>query len=532
MQNGYDSITPQQMRACEQYAVQHGVSLAELMDCAGYRLAQMVKALAYRRMTRKILVLCGNGNNGGDGFVCALALHQLFGIPARVLLVCGEPKTELAQNAFSSLRKFLTKRKEKEIFDTKQDDGKALLAETDILVDAVFGTGFHGDLPDPIREIFRIANATNAIKIACDLPSGVNALTGEVASETLACAQTLTFHAVKTGLLLPPARDLCGKIHVAEIGIPADAIPAQERIQTITPAFAATLLPSRPANGHKGTFGTAVLICGSERYAGAAVMSASAAMHAGCGLVKLFTTPRAAAAVRAAVPEVIVQDFPCDENGFLTEAALPEILQEAKTANAVLAGCGLGVTDFNQKLTEALLQFHKKPIILDADSINQLALNIDVLNSTMSDSEIILTPHPMELMRLMGWAKTRLAERLSAAQELVRKYSALTLFAKGAGSFLVNRSALRLSVFGDTALSKGGSGDLLAGLIVSLCAQGVAPADACTLASVLSGCTAERLSSQGNARAVTATQVIAHLSETFRALENMVLFKNPKGLVF
>lgn len=491
--------TPKQMSYSEKTSEEYGVSLASLMDNAGYSLAQKIIDYGFDSFKRRVLMLCGNGNNGGDGFVAADILSR-SGFEVTVMLCCGEPKTELSSCAFSKMS------------DTVHVEENCQPDEYDIICDCVFGTGFRGELPGNIATYFDRVNNASAYKLACDLPSGVNALTGRADKHTIICDETLSFHAKKVGTVLSPAREYCGMISVSDIGIPKEAYADRPLIH-MTDDKARELLPYRRPDGHKGTFGKVVCICGSERYTGAAAMSCLAALRGGCGLLQLCSAKCVIDRLAGVIPEATFFTRP-DNDGY---ADCDEMLisEAIKNADCVLFGCGVGLTKGTEKLLRSVLSVADCPLVIDADGINCLSMNIDILKDTRAS--IVLTPHPMELARLCELDSVP-DDRLGPATELCDKYG-VTVMAKSAQTFVVSKEEYYLCDSGNTALSKGGSGDMLAGLTASLIAQGVAPAKACALASHVIGLCAEELCRDRSPRSVIAGDIINQLPYVFFNLE-------------
>ena len=497
-------LTPKQMTAAEQYAVKCGISLGRLMDNAGYELGRFIRKTAMERLTKgelsskKIVILCGRGNNGGDGFVCANHLCA-DGFDVTVCLVCGKPKTELAINAFSKLSQSVK---------VVENDFSTAFEGCSVIVDAVFGTGFHGELPENITEIFNLADKYSGLKIACDMPSGVNCLTGETSFGTMKFDFTVTFHAEKIGCLMKPAKSYCGDMVTVDIEIPKESEKYSEyEIIKVNGDFPFRNLPKRPENGHKGTFGKLLCLCGSDNYRGAAALSATAAMRTGVGLVELFSSEKVISGMWGLSPEIIYT--PCDfSTPYRTAMA---VVEKARKASAILIGCGITKSLSNLKMIEAIIKNVEIPVIIDADGINSLSLNINVLSG--AKAKIVLTPHPAELARLCRVSLSDAAAgRLDFAVKLSKEFNTVVM-AKGAGTFIADSDTDKVyfADFGNTALSKGGSGDMLAGITGSLIAQGVSPAEACAAASILLGVTSEKLSESASQRGIVASDILSAL---------------------
>lgn len=495
-------LTPKQMSEAEQSSVKLGVSLEKLMENAGEAFGREILLTAQENMLRNIIILAGNGNNGGDGFVCANFLAESGVIPT-VILMCGKPKTELSANSFNKLHKSI------KVTDKSSDDFDSILSNAEIIADCVFGTGFHGEIKSDILPYFKAIEKSNAYKIACDCPSGVNCLNGKISDGTLRCEKTVTFHCLKTGLNLHPAKDFCGKITVASIGIP----DGWEKnlsffINKAEKQEIQKLLPHRERNSHKGKYGKLMLICGCEQYMGAAAICTKAALRSGIGIVDLCTPKAAVQSLVSAMPECTFTALQADENGFITADNTALLIERSEGCSAIVIGCGLGVTEDTKALVHEIIKNALCPVIIDADGINCLSEHIDVLEE--KQTEIILTPHPAELSRLCGVTVDEiLSDRIGYALKLASKYD-ITVHAKGTQTITAASDGhCFITDFGNTALSKGGSGDMLAGLIGSFIAQGVSSVDSCLLASCLMGCTAERLAENQSERGIIASDIIS-----------------------
>lgn len=494
-------LTPEFMSRAEKYAVDCGVSLWELMCNAGYELSKRVRETAYKNMAKDVLILCGRGNNGGDGYVCANHLVA-DGMNVKVANICGEPKSDLGIKASSLLDDRV------EVIDGDLCDA---IACADIIVDAVFGTGFKGDLHENVKIIFESVSKSTAYKIACDLPSGVNSLTGSVSDGTITFNETVTFHAVKIGCILKPAREYCGEICVCDIGISKDFKNYTDfEIALIDEDFVKENMPKRPVDAHKGTFGKASLVCGSERYKGAAGLSTAAALRSGVGLVELFSDKVICDGLFTALPEAIYSEID-KEN---TEKSVSEIL--SSKSDAILIGCGLGNCEKSKYLVEGILSESNVPVIIDADGINSIKENINVVLN--AKTKVILTPHPSELSRICGVSLSEIIEnRLFYAVLAARKLDCV-IMAKGAGTFITDGKVVYLANNGNTALSKGGSGDILAGLLSGFIAQGIEPVVACCIASYILGITAEKLSETASERGIIGSDIISAFPYVFKIL--------------
>ena len=519
-------LTVEQMKASEIRSAECGVSAEELMAAAGEKLAGHVISETMsdgQPDTPEVVILAGKGNNGGDGLVAA---NHLFrgGVSTKVVLCCGNPTTEQAHNAFNKLNKSI------EVMfydgDTTHAWAKAI-SDSTIVVDCIFGTGFSGEIQRDLQPLFIHLNTYAKRVIACDIPSGVDARSGQAGVLAVTADVTVTMHAKKLGMLLSPAKYFCGKIYVEDIGIPAAAMTGSEIMANEIYCKASSLdnlhlgkkfLTSRKPWAHKGTFGKLVCVCGSDRYIGAAGISASAAMRIGVGLVEVCSTQRVVEALAGNLYECIFSVMESDDKGCISSSNAETILERLTDAKALLLGCGLGNTPETEKLVAELIERSPVPVILDADGINALVPNIDVL--LKKKSTVILTPHPGELARLSNVTQEEvLADRLKFTYALSHKYG-VTVVSKSSETIVCCADRTEVITAGNTALSKGGSGDLLAGLIASLTAQTKRSSLInCILACMVLGRCAEELGKKRSERGILARDIVAYLPFFLKQLE-------------
>lgn len=519
MENSNMILTVEQMKYCEKKSDEAGVSLEELMDNAGEKLGRKILEVCIKLNCKKAVILAGKGNNGGDGFVAADFLSE-SGVVPTVILVCGAPSTDLAKNAFNKLHKDIKVLE----YDGNENSDWACAIDNSIIADCIFGTGFKGEIRENLNALFsRLANSPKYI-IACDIPSGVNADSGQASKLSVCADETITFHRIKLGMLLSPARYLCGKISTVDIGIPekvseltkeqfGEAVFEESNEQTI-----GSYLPKRPKWGHKGTFGRLVSVCGSESYIGAAGISTLAAMRTGVGLVNLCCPQKVIDSLSGGLWECTYTALKTNEDGIIMSDELPKIYEKLKGAGALLIGCGLGHNSETEKLVSSLIEASPLPIILDADGINSIAPNTDIL--LKAKAPVILTPHPAELARLCGVTTAEiLSHRHKYAHELANKYN-VTVVSKGAETIICQGGITNIVRAGNTALSKGGSGDMLAGIISSLTAQ--APEklfENCIAGCYIMGKAAEKLSETKSERSIIARDIINEIPAILKGLE-------------
>lgn len=443
------AVTAQQMRAMEQKAFENGVPSLLLMEraaeCAVDALGNLIGDLHCKR----VLFACGPGNNGGDGLAAARILLRRGGMPTVVLYAA--PATDDAHTNAAFLEALGVPANV-----IKDTDGLSVSA-FDAVVDCLFGTGLSRAPIGLPAALIDYINAQPAPVLSVDMPSGADATTGRVYDPCVKADATVVFHCHKVGLLVGPAREYAGKITVADIGIPKrhlDAYAADDGWPTVAEqADLARLLPDRPLTAHKGDAGRVLIYAGSLGMAGAAAMAAQAALTAGAGLVTV-------AAGEGVIP--VVQHLAPNATCMPVERAV----NAPPPHDVLLAGCGLSR---DPAVWERLLSLYHpdKPTVLDADALNLLAEHPGFLLSPQT----LITPHPGEAARLLGTDIAAVTDDLpGAARALHTKYGAVVLL-KSHASVMFDGSRMAIGGVAAPALAKGGSGDMLAGILAGLIAQ-------------------------------------------------------------
>lgn len=484
-------LSAQQMRELEQRAVNEGATYYFLMKTAGQAAAQVLLDRMGAKQGCQVAVVCGKGNNGGDGCVAAGYLKQK-GIQAVILLIDGEPRTPDALAALKAAsacgvpvwRYWESKEKVFEKLDS-----------ADFIIDALYGIGFQGALSEPMYELIQRANSKGGRVLSIDLPSGVQCDTGHVVNGAFQATMTVSFTTLKAAHVLYPSMDYCGETVIAPVGIDQALVEDSPCLyQTVTEQYAYAALPARKISDNKGSCGTLFSICGSYGMAGAAVMSTNAALRCGVGLVRL-ALPRCIypiVATQLVQPVYIPVE---DRDGGISSSAIPCLLEQAQRASAVLLGCGLGLSEASKKLVHEFIRTVRIPLILDADGINALCGHIDILKE--AKAPVILTPHPGECARLFDVTVEQVqSARFDYAQRLAQDYG-VTVVLKGAKTLIAGAEGETLvNPTGNAGMAKAGSGDVLAGMIASLAAQGVQPFRAAAAGVYLHGlagdCCAEK----------------------------------------
>lgn len=418
---------------------------------------------------RKVLILCGRGNNGGDGL--AAARHLANGGCQVDLLLLADPDT-LSPDARTNLawvRSFGLEVTVVETDDLEPVEQRLVGPDLpDVIVDALLGTGLDRPLAGRLARVVDLVNRCPAPVVAVDVPTGLSGSSAGIPGPAVEADLCSTFAALMPCHCLPPACGVCGEVVVVDIGIPPSVLEAGAQAWWVEAEDVALLLPHRPANGHKGSFGHLLVVAGARGRAGAASMAARAAVAAGAGLVTAAAPSPAVPVIDGACLEAMTFELPADEAG---EAAGPGDLETTfGRMTAVAAGPGLGTGSGARKVLDMLLSKWEGPLVLDADALNIVAGALDRLADRQGPT--VLTPHPGELGRLLDWpTEDVVADRMGAAREAARLSGAVVV-AKGYRTVIADpEGRVWINPTGDEHLATGGTGDVLTGLIGALMAQ-------------------------------------------------------------
>jgi NAD(P)H-hydrate epimerase len=486
----------EEMRAMDAWAIDdQGVSSLALMESAGDALARVAGELSRPGPVR---VVCGKGNNGGDGLVAARLLDG-SGYDVEVLLLW--PSGALSPDSGANLERF-----DGNVRETGPDDLCRALQGSGVVIDAILGTGFSGAPRSPVEEAIAAINGAGSPIVAADIASGVDAASGEIAGAAVEADATVTFHGAKLGQWIAPGKWHAGKLHLAEIGIPAGG-PVEPGAGLIE-AGVLGLAPRRGQRSNKFTSGQVLVIGGSRGLTGAVCMAAGGAIRAGAGYATVAVPASLEAILEVKLTEVMSIGCPGPDGSLGPEAA-EAILAAAERAAAVVLGPGLGRADATFELARALAERIAVPLLIDADGLNALSGRLELLRERTAPT--VLTPHAGELARLLERSADEVsAHRLASAREAARRSGAVIVL-KGDDTLVADRERLAINSLASPALASAGSGDVLSGVVSALLARGMDPfAAAC--AGVLAHARAgRRAAGELGAESVIATDLIAHL---------------------
>lgn len=434
---------------------------------------------------RRVLILCGRGNNGGDGL--AAARHLVNGGHEVDLLLLADPEM-LSPDAKTNLGWARAVGVEIDVVDT--DDLEALENQLlgsdppDIIIDALLGTGLDRPLAGRLARVVDLVNSCPVPVVAVDVPTGLNGSSSALPGPAVEADLCTTFAALMPCHCLPPACETCGDVAVVDIGIPPSVLEAGAQAWWVQAEDVALLLPRRAPDGHKGSFGHLLVVAGAQGRGGAASMAARSAVAAGAGLVTVAVPTPVVPVVDGACLEAMTFELPADQLG---EAAGPGNLETVLTRmTAVAAGPGLGTGPGAHKVLDLLLLHWEGPLVLDADALNMVAGSLDRFSGRSGST--VLTPHPGELGRLLGRATEDVVlDRLDAAREAAR-ISGAVVVAKGYRTIIADpEGRVWINPTGDEHLATGGSGDVLTGLIGAMMAQNLDPVRASIVGCWLHG---------------------------------------------
>jgi len=510
-------VTAAEMRELDRAAIEgRKIPSIRLMEHAGEAVAREMERRFGPLHGKTVTIVAGKGQNGGDGFVVARLLRKRH-CNTRVALLVSP--SSLTGDAATNLRRFQKAGGRCHAVDKESALAGVLaplLQTSDMLVDAIFGTGLNAPVKGMAASAIALMNASDRPIIAIDLPSGLDGDSGAVLGTAVTAALTVTLARPKRGLYLGVGPNHTGLIRVADIGIPDDLIAAAKIPLTLLQATdIRPLLPQRPRTAHKGTFGHIGIIAGSAGKTGAAAMAAMAALRIGAGLVTVATPRSLSDVLEAKLLEAMVFPVPETDARTLSKQALEPLLAFAADKTALAIGPGIGQHPETQALVHNLLVEAKRPMVLDADGINAVAGHTDMLGR--ASGPLILTPHPGEMARLLGTTSAAIQrDRLGAAARLARERNVCVVL-KGAGTIVAAPDGrLAVNSTGNPGMATAGTGDVLTGIIAGLLAQGLPAWEAACAGVFLHGLAGDLAAAEQGEAGLIAGDVIRAIPRAMR----------------
>lgn len=512
--------TAKEMHDIDRTAInKYGIAGTLLMERAGLACVEKVNEIY---PGRKIIVLCGGGNNGGDGFVIARVLHKQ-GIDVKVFL--SVPATKLKGDAkinFDAAKKIGVKVLSIRNFLTRHPSP---VKRHCLIVDALLGTGLNKDVRQPLTEVIKKINRLSSPVISVDIPSGISSDTGQVMGFAVKADHTVTFGLPKRGHLLYPGAEHTGKLFCADIGFPEKLLRSEKiKVNLVQKDDVLTLIPERPRHSNKRTYGHVLIVAGSRGKTGAALMAARACLRTGAGLVTIGVPETLVDTFQARVTEEMILPLPDKGDGTLSINAAADVLQFVKGRGKVLAiGPGLSNDREISELVAELIKESKVPLVIDADGLNAIAGKTAILKK--SRSPVVLTPHSGEMARLMSDeskvdSKQIERDRINTAVSFAKKTKTWlvlkgvpTVTATPDGEAFINSS-------GNPGMATAGTGDVLTGMISALLAQGLNPEDASVLGVYMHGQVGDMVVQKKGEHSLVASDIINSIPSVFMSIKN------------
>ena len=494
-------VNAAQMKAADQYTIQKlGVPSLELMEHAAQACVQVLED--EKVDLSHVCVVCGSGNNGGDGFAIARILqNNRYSVE---IFCVGNPEhyTEETQEQMHRLQECGGKI----TYGMPQEDSYS------VIIDAVFGVGLSRKVEGRYRQVIEQMNRMRGTKFAVDIPSGLSATTGCILGCAFKADYTVTFQLKKIGLELSQGRTMAGRVIVPDIGISTDSIcEDQEIVRTAGKDIYRKMLPDRREDSNKGTYGRLLVIAGSKGMAGAAYLNAHAAYMTGAGLVRIYTSSDNREILQTLLPEAIITTY--------EEYNKEELLSLLTWADGVCIGSGLGMSRLSEKILKTVIEYVKVPCLIDADGLNLLAENKNYLNQ-MAERRFVITPHMKEMSRLTGISVEELkADRIQILKDFISRYR-ITCVLKDSRTLIASEEkGIRMNLTGNSAMAKAGSGDVLAGVISGWMVQGKEAEDAAELGTYIHGLSGDLAKFEKGVYSVMARDLIEYISKALMKLE-------------
>jgi NAD(P)H-hydrate epimerase len=503
-------LTVAQMNAVDRATIEAGIPGIILMENAAHRVVEYIDEHFHSVSKQQIVVVCGKGNNGGDGLAIARILHTRFHPVALEVILIADP-SELSGDAAANLKMLeAAGLKYRRDFDV----------EATLVIDAILGTGLSGPAKGSALEAIRTVNSRfrHAKVIAVDIPSGLAGDSSSPVGEYVRADATVTFTAPKICHALPPSRHLMGDLRVGEIGSPR-SLYSPGKLELITPQGIASLFAPRATDSNKGRYGHVLVVAGSHGKSGAAAMAGIAALRSGAGLVTVACPESALNAVAASSPELMTGPLPETKSGVIGKEALSKIKDLAEKRTIIAIGPGIGTEDETKEVVRELFNTLDKPMVVDADALNCIA------GTTWKNPPAvrILTPHPGEMSRLTGKTIPEIqSDRINIARSFAAERGVI-LVLKGEGTVIAFPDGRAwINTTGSPAMATGGTGDILTGMTAGLSAQFPKDLDRSTAAAVyLHGLAGELAAKHLGEQPVIATDLLRHLPEGIRVITNL-----------
>ncbi len=508
-------LTTDNVKKVEARANESGISYLQLMENAGAYCARVIRKTFENTNKRNALIVCGKGRNGGDGFVIARKLHE-HNYNVAVMMAMGLNNDDISSEMLSRVRAL-------DIpvvyYDSKGTTDK-FFENSQLIIDCVFGIGFHGEPDNNTMSLFEKINSSSATIISIDIPSGLEGDNGKTSSKAVFADMTIAVLTLKPVHVLKPSMEQCGKVVLAPIGISEkcfNGIPTS--LFTVNNDEIKVFFKKRESESHKGTYGTVLVIGGSFEMPNAVYFASQGAVNSGAGLVKVAFPSVAYNAIAPKTYEQVLVPLESNKRGRISANAISRIEKELKKCSCVVLGCGMGVDEDTRAVTEFVVKNSNVPVILDADGINCLKNNINIIDE--ASAPVILTPHPKEMSRIAGVSLEEIQGNRGAVVTAFTKAHKSVLVLKGASTLVgtTEYDDIYVNTTGNAGMATGGSGDVLSGIIASFAAQGVDPFRSAVAGVNIHGTVGDEVSAKYSMMGNTPSLMLAELPETLAKFE-------------
>lgn len=495
----------------------YGVSGLQLMENGGRGVAEVVKRVLAASMDRRVTVVTGKGNNGGDGYVTARHLKNSgCGVTVFSLAPVEELNGDAALNAQAWIKMGGEVRTIK-----SEEDVKACASSfrhSTVIVDAIFGIGLSSPVKGLAAKVIELMNGADKKVVAVDVPSGIDATTGAVLGCAVRASVTATMALPKIGLYTYPGREYAGRVEIVDIGLPAQLLTDRRiRCNLLTSEDVRGFLRPRPRDTHKSACGHLLVVAGSPGKTGAAYMTAMGAMRAGAGLVTLGLPRGLNAVMEAKTTEVMTEPLPESGDGSFDESSFEAIQRIAEGKTAIAVGPGLGKSNGAHKLMERMLREIEAPFVIDADGLNAFIGRLHIIKD--SKHPRVLTPHPGEAARLLPASTSEIQDDRIEAASAIAAMSGAVVVLKGASTVIATpKGEIYINPTGNPGLATAGTGDVLAGMIGGLMVQGYPPIEAACIAVYAHGLAADKIKEARGEAGMIATDLLPAIPEVLNTL--------------
>lgn len=516
-------VTAVQMRELDRQAIaDYGIPGLILMENAGLQVVKVIGEMLGSVRAKKISIFAGKGNNGGDGLVVA---RHLFNRGAVVKVCLLADPEEITGDARVNLDIWRKMGQEVQIIKETEDGSPerlgSVVENSELIVDAIFGTGFQGVPREPAATVIAAINASGKPVVAVDIPSGLEADSGLARGACIRATRTVTFGLPKLGLVQEPGASYAGKLVVADISLPAFLLTAEHlKRHLLSREMVAGWLPPRRPAAHKGDCGRVLVVAGSKGMTGAACLAAEGAARAGAGLVTLAVPEGLQKLVAAKLTEVMTVGLPATPQQTLKSEAGAEVLSLAERMDVLALGPGLTTHPETMAFVRELLPSLNVPCVLDADGLNCLAGQADLFRAVTVP--LVITPHPGELARLTGQTVAAIQEnRVGIAEQMAKDWGVVVLL-KGAATVIASpEGTVYINSTGNPGMATGGSGDVLTGVIAGLLAQGLDAFSGAAAGAFLHGRAGDLAAKQKGIRGLLARDVLVCIPEALKEVEKL-----------